>query len=549
MRLSPPMTRSVRVRRDIGLRARDGAVLRTDHYAPRLASAPTVLVRTPYGRAGVAGIAARTLAERGFHVVISSCRGTGGSSGVFDPMRHERDDGLDTVDWLRRQPWFTGRLGTFGPSYVGYTQWAIADVPELRAMATAVTATQFRDPMYAGDSFSLFTSLAWASLIQAQAGPWFSNTVELLRGQPRLHRALGHLPLLEADLVATGAEVAFFRRWVTLAGAPNGGSNGAADGSAADGGDDYWTTLRHDHRIGEVSAAVHMVGGWHDIFLPWMVRDYAALRAAGARPHLTIGPWTHGSRGLTGTAFREGIAWLRAHLRDETEGLRERPVRLFVSGDDGWREFDDWPPPGNPDPQPWYLGPDGTVSPERPGASAPSAFVYDPADPTPSVGGPVLLANVAGPRDNRELEARPDVLVFSSAPLERDLEIIGPVSATVHVRASRPHLDVFVRLCDVDPAGRSVNVCDGLVRVTPGRPSADADGTLAVPVEMWPTAHRFRAGHRVRIQVSGGAHPRSARNTGTGDPLATAVALQPVRIQVLHDAQHATHVRLPVSHG
>jgi uncharacterized protein len=540
MRLSPPVTRSVRVRRNIGVRARDGAVLRTDHYAPQLESAPTVLIRTPYGRTGLAGVAARTVAERGFHVVISACRGTGGSSGVFDPMRHERDDGLDTVDWLRRQPWFTGRLGTFGPSYVGYTQWAIADVPELRAMATAVTATQFRDPMYAGESFSLFTSLAWASLIQAQTGPWFSNTVELLRGQPRLQRALSHLPLLEADLVATGAEVAFFRRWVTLAGAA-----GSVKADAPT--DDYWTALRHDHRIGDVSAAVHMVGGWHDIFLPWQIRDYAALRAAGARPYLTIGPWTHGSRGLTGTAFREGIAWLRAHLRGEVDGLRERPVRLFVSGDGGWREYDDWPPPGGAPPQRWFLGAGGTLTRDEPEPGEASAFTYDPADPTPSVGGPVLVANVAGARDNRDLEARPDVLVFSSAPLARDLEVIGPVSATVHVRASRPYLDVFVRLCDVDPAGRSVNICDGLVRVTPGRPGAAEDGTLAVPVEMWPTAHRFRAGHRIRVQVSGGAHPRSARNTGTGDPLATAVALQPVRIQVCHDAEHPTNVRLPVS--
>jgi uncharacterized protein len=219
MRLPPRLTPFVRVRRDIGLRARDGVILRTDHYAPRLASAPTVLVRTPYGRGGLAGIAARTVAERGFHVVVSSCRGTGGSGGVFDPMRHERDDGLDTVDWLRRQPWFTGRLGTFGPSYVGYTQWAIADVPELEAMATAVTSAQFRDPMYAGESFSLLTTLAWASLIQAQAGPWFNNTVELLRGQPRLYRALAHLPLVEADLLATGEELAFYRRWLKLAGA------------------------------------------------------------------------------------------------------------------------------------------------------------------------------------------------------------------------------------------------------------------------------------------------------------------------------------------
>ncbi len=145
---------------------------------------------------------------------MQSCRGTGGSGGAFDPMRHERDDGLDTVDWLRRQPWFNGRLGTFGPSYVGYTQWAISDVPELAAMATMVTASSFRDPVYAGDSFALFTTLAWARVLRAQTEPWLVGTIEAFRGEPRLQRAFAHLPLVEADERATGAEVAFFRRWL-----------------------------------------------------------------------------------------------------------------------------------------------------------------------------------------------------------------------------------------------------------------------------------------------------------------------------------------------
>src|SRR5262249_12236898 len=157
--------------------------------------APTVLVRTPYGRGGLTAVAARLLAERGFHVVMQSCRGTGGSGGAFDPMRRERDDGLDTVAWLRRQPWFTGRLGTYRPTYGGYAQWALADVPEPAAMAPVATASSFRAPVYAGDAFALFTTLAWASLIAAQTEPWLRGTVEVLRGQPKLHRAFAHLPL------------------------------------------------------------------------------------------------------------------------------------------------------------------------------------------------------------------------------------------------------------------------------------------------------------------------------------------------------------------
>ena len=339
LRLSPSLTRTVVVRRGLGLRARDGAILRTDHYAPRLDDAPTVLVRTPYGRGGLTAVAARMLAERGFHVVVSSCRGTGGSSGAFDPLHHERADGLDTVEWLRRQPWFTGRLGTYGPSYVGYTQWAIADVPELAAMATVVTASQFREPTYAGGSFALFTTLTWASLLYSQASPRWTDRIELLRGQPRLHKAFAHLPLGEADRAAIGAEVAFFRRWLSLAGAPS---------SEVDA---YWSEVSHDHRLPAVTAPVLMIGGWHDIFLPWQLRDYAALRAAGARPHLTIGPWTHGSGGLLVESLRESVDWLRAHLRDEPDGLRQRPVRLYVGGAEQWREYDEWPPPAGSRPR------------------------------------------------------------------------------------------------------------------------------------------------------------------------------------------------------
>ncbi|HEY9241391.1 MAG TPA: CocE/NonD family hydrolase [Streptosporangiaceae bacterium] len=177
-----------------------------------------------------------------------------------------------------------------------------------------------------------------------------------------------------------------------------------------------------------------------------------------------------------------------------------------------------------------------------------SSFRYDPADPTPSVGGQ-LVTGQAGAQDNRALEARPDVLVFTSGPLPADLEVIGPVSARLRVRASGPHFDLFARLCDVDGRGRSRNVCDGLIRHVP---AAGQDGPeyempeYEMTVPMSATAYRFRAGHRLRLQVSGGAHPRFARNTGTGEPPATATRLQPVQLEILHDDPDAGGLILPV---
>ncbi|PZF98927.1 CocE/NonD family hydrolase [Micromonospora deserti] len=533
LRLPAARARRVTVTRGIRVRVRDGVPLRTDHYAPDLAGAPTVLIRTPYGRGGPMRLLGRVTAERGFHVVIQACRGTDGSGGVFAPLVHEREDGLDTLDWLRRQRWWSGAFGMFGASYQGFVQWALAADAgeELRAMVAVVTASATRDSTYAGESFALDTVLTWAELLQAQTVPWLARQWELKRGQPRLAAALAHLPLAEADRVATGVTVPFFQEWLR---------HHTPDA-------DYWRPRMFAGRITQVRAPVAMVSGWHDIFLPAQLRDFAALRAAGARPRLTVGPWTHGSPGLFVAALREGLDWLDEHLAGRPAS-RTAPVRLHVGGvGGGWRDLPDWPPPATP--TRWYLHPGGGLATAAPVPSAPHRFWYDPADPTPSLGGPLLVAQRAGPVDNRPVEARPDVLTFTTAALDAPVEVIGPVRAEVHVRSELPYLDVFVRLCDVDRRGRSWNVCDGLVRVAPGRYGADPAGVVRVPVELWPTAHRFAPGHRLRLQVSGGAHPRYARNPGTGEPLGTAVTLRAGWREVLHDPEYPSAVLLPTVHA
>src|SRR2546423_4863 len=312
-RLPPPVTRAVRVHRDLAVTARDGVVLRTDHWEPRLRPAATVLIRTPYGRSGVTGLACgRVLAERGFHVVLQSCRGTFDSGGEFDPLRHEREDGLDTVAWIERQPWFDGNLFTFGPSYLGFTQWAIApDVgPALKGMLTAVTASAFRDPTYAGGAYSLYTILNWATLTANQGGPLLKFLYRQRRAQARLRRAYTHLPLSDVDGVVTGREIKFFQEWL----------------HHAEPGDPYWEA-RGNPDVAKVQAPVCMVAGWDDIFLPWQLRDYATLRAAGAAPRLVIGTLTHADLALLGVSMREGIAWFRAALNGGARGGERVHIR------------------------------------------------------------------------------------------------------------------------------------------------------------------------------------------------------------------------------
>jgi len=219
-------------------------------------------------------------------------------------------------------------------------------------------------------------------------------------------------------------------------------------------------------------------------------------------------------------------------------------VRLYILGADEWREMEAWPPP-NPTTR-LFLQPHGLLSPEPPADSPPDRYRYDPADPTPNLGGGLLFPP-AGPVDNRPLEARPDVLVYTTPPLKQDLEVIGPVRLQLYVRSSLAHTDFFGRLCDVHPSGRSINICDGLFRIEPGKGERLPDGTLRIEVDMWATACRFRRGHRLRLLVASGAHPRWARNLGTGEPAATATRMAVAEQEVYHDPEHPSALLLPGS--
>jgi hypothetical protein len=333
------------------------------------------------------------------------------------------------------------------------------------------------------------------------------------------------------DRIITGRTVSYYQDWL----------------QHDSPGDPWWKAVDFTDTVGMIHAPINMVGGWYDMFLPMILADYARLRQAGKRPYLTIGPWVHTSLPAFPYMVRESLAWFRAFLLGEEGRLHKAPVRVFVMGRKKWKGLPDWPPPGYK-PQSWYLQPGHALAPQPPGvgqAGQPDRYRYDPANPTPTVGGSSLSQN-SGPRDNRTVEARDDMLVYTSPGLDRDMEVIGAVRAELYVKSSLERTDFFVRLCDVGPKGKSINISDGLIRLRPGQPVVGDDGVWKVCVELWSTAHCFLKGHRIRVQVAGGSHPRFVRNTGTDEPLATATTLVAADHTVYHDSAHPSALILPV---
>ncbi|MGW0804882.1 CocE/NonD family hydrolase [Nonomuraea sp. NPDC002799] len=514
------------VTRDLRVPMPDGVVLRADRYRPRsVGPLPVVLIRTPYGRHRFdSKITARVLAMRGLQVVVQDSRGTFGSDGQFAAFHQEKDDGLATAAWLRGQPWCDGRLAMAGASYLGYTQWAVGPYldPPLEAMCLGVTASEFTTTFYPGGVFALHNMLTWTSLIGTQEEAALGGMFDPRR-QRRLRRAMAHVPIETSDVAAIGKAVPFLREVA----------------AHAEPGDGFWAGTDNSAAAGKMATPTSMVTGWWDLFLPAQLRDFATLREAGRQSRIVIGPWGH-DLGAMRALLSDQVSWLSAHLLGDTAELHRSPVRLYLQQADRWLDFDRWPP-AQSTVTPLYLLPHRGLGWGTPGAGDPGTFTYDPAHPTRSCGGPLLDMKESKQRDNRDIESRSDVLVYTGTPLARDLDLIGPVSATVHVRTDTGHADLFVRLCDVDPAGVSRNVTDGILRLPPGD-----TGVVRAEIELHPTGYRFRRGHRLRVQVAGGAFPRFARNHGTGEPVGRAIRTRPTRFEIFHDAEHPSSVTLPV---
>lgn len=492
---------------------RDGVELLADHYrpdrAPNHAPIGTVLLRGPYGRGiAVSAISAALYAARGYHVILQSVRGTFGSGGVFEPMINEAQDGADTAAWLRRQPWFTGRFATVGASYLGFTQWALLADPPPELAAAVITAGphDFSTSSWGTGSFTIHDFLGWSALMARQQDRGAVRA--LLRAataRRRLTQTIRAVPLGAAGRALLGAGAPWYESWL----------------QHPDLDDPFWQPMQLGAALDRVQVPVLLITGWQDLFLSQTLEQYRRLRGRDVQVALTIGPWTHAQLFTQGLSVntRESLAWLDAHLAGTRPARRPSPVRVHVAGA-GWQQLPDWPLPTSQ--RALYLQPGRGLA-ETPPApetrSAPPAdFRYDPTDPTPTIGGP-LLGREGGYRCDSGLARRADVLSFTSAPLGEDLYVHGnPIVELAH-SSDTPHIDLFVRVSEVDLAEKSRNVSDGYRRLT--------DSTGPVRIELDAVAHRFKAGSRIRLLIAGGSHPRYARNLGTGEPQLTGITLKP----------------------
>lgn len=515
-----PRGSGARVERDVRVQMRDGVVLLHDHWIPARPerSRPVVLIRTPYGTK-LTGAVGRLLAGQGFHVVMQNCRGLFGSGGEFTPMFNEQADGLDTIEWIEQQPWYGGRIHTWGPSYLGLTQWALTDAPPdaVEKMTIVVSSSSFRDSVIrGGDGFGLETAVTWSNLLATQEGPLLQRLSAQFAART-IARACDVLPPSEAVPSATGRRMRFVDDWLEH-----------------DVDDPWWEPVVFGEDLDRVPATVQ-VAGWYDLFTGPQIADFEALQRAGRPVRLVVGPWTHTDLKWVVESMRETLA----ALHDPDDEARPT-VRIQPIGTKQWLTFSAWPPPSSE--HTYYCRADGALTEEEPPESV-LEYRYDPADPTPATGGGSLNPATAGRKNQEPRESRDDVLVWSTEPMQRDTLLAGNARATVRLSSTNSRCDLFVRVCDVDELGRSFNIADGYLRLEP-QDAGVADESRDIELS-FPIGAVVRRGHRVRLQISSGAHPLRMRNPGTADPVGDFSELI-ASDQSVHLGPGATRIVLPV---
>ncbi|MER6184913.1 CocE/NonD family hydrolase [Streptomyces sp. NPDC001652] len=546
---------------DVPAEMRDGTVLRADVYRPGGTGPwPVLLARLPYGKqTPMMGVVLDPLAaaRRGFLVVIQDTRGRFASEGEWEPWSYEERDGYDTVRWAAALPGSNGSVGMIGGSYFGNTQWmaALSKPPELKAIAPMITWSDPEDGLWTrGGAIELGITAPWTLLQGADTLMRRHRTdlVGLVSGVTGLVRDLDGLARGGYGELPAGRFPAFARHDLPELGYERSRREPEWARSCTVAG-------RHD----DVDLPTFQLGGWYDIFTQGTLDNFTAMRRAGRSATLIMGPWTHTNwqhvvgdvnfgfaahsefMGMRGRVHDLQFDWFARTLG---EGTALEPdtgtVLLFVMGTNQWREETEWPLSRAVDTE-FHLRAEGRLTPEPPStAEQADQFTYDPMDPVPTTGGALLMTDDfrPGPLDQAAVEAREDVLVFTSEPLAEDLEVTGRVRAVLFAATDGPSTDWVARLCDVDENGVSLNVTDGIVRVRAATPGGAAEHV----VDLWSTSIVFKAGHRIRVQVTSSNFPRWDRNLNTGEPEESATTARTARQQVFHDPARRSRVVLPV---
>jgi len=475
---------------------RDGVELGADLYVPTVPSLGLVLSRSPYGRHGLMLAAGGTwLASQGYTVLLVSTRGTADSGGEFDPMRDEVRDGEDVLQWMRAQPWYPGRFATIGHSYLGYTQWALQSLApdDLAASIVLMGPHDFSHHFWGSGTF-YNDLLGWAELSTQVQKSVFAAIVGLARSDARLAPVRRATPVLDAADAYFRTTASWLHDRLTR----------------PELSDPFWAPMQHRAVLDTTTVPTLIVAGWYDIFLGQSMTQFAHLHARGVPTTLICGPWTHTGGSMHQVADRQTLEWLDVHLRRAAPAFSRPAVQVQDAATAVWHSFETWPPRETHE-LTFYLHPEEGLTAERPqGAEAEVSFRFDPADPTPTIGGNHL--NGGGRKNDTALAHRSDTVHFDTQTLTRAVTITGaPVVQLTHA-VELPDADLFVRVSDVDERGRSHNVSDGYLRTRGGQ----------VELRLADTAYTVSAGHRLRLLIAGGSFPAYTINPGTGENPLTA---------------------------
>ena len=548
---------------------RDGTILRADVYRPKVAENqfPVLLERTPYDKRNSAAFAVRA-AAKGYVVIIQDVRGRYSSEGEWYPFKNESNDGFDTVEWAAALPYSNGKVGMIGGSYVGATQMltAIAHPPHLAGICPVVTASNYHEGWtYQGGAFEQWFNESWTSgLAQDTLNRSVEKNTNAQNGMwklPLTQYPLFEVPQGDADLTRSLAP--YFLDWLAH---PN--------------YDDYWKRWSIEEHFADINVPVLTIAAWYDIFQGGSLRNYIGIKQHGAsdaarkgqRLVVTIGGHAGSGRKIGDLDFGQAaerdeddvtLAWYDGLLKGESNDFtKAKPVQIFVMGLNQWRDEDDWPLERAHDTKYFLhssgkantLGGDGALSTVAPRAETTDHYVYDPANPAPTLGGPLCCDShhlKPGPRDQRSVEARTDVLVYSTPALAQDLEVTGPITLELFASSSAVDTDFTAKLVDVWPDGFAQNLTEGIVRgryrdsreqpqlLNPGQ-------TYKISLDLWSTSNVFKKGHRIRLEVSSSNFPRFDRNLNTGEDNATGRKPVSATNTIYHDAEHPSAVILPV---